>query len=228
MYLAEMPLHVKIIKRKYWFRPRCKCVQKLRFWRSHPVHLRALPCSHTTSSWYYIYHTNPVLFGSICPRHASDWGSLKVLTTSSHQSSQDTWCSNKVNPTAFLLDSSNIHRRAARLIQWLILRNIGIQLIAQKNRYMLLWANEYLSTQNQLFLTGFQRPDGQSFSHIPKVFNLVFVLANPSFIGLLSPSSILDYRLITLFFAPCPPLGRWRNTTVRKTVFRIYKSKKDF
>ena len=83
---------------------------------------------------------------------------------------------------------------------------------------MLLWANEYLSTQNQLFLTGFQRPDGQSFSHIPKVFNLVFVLANPSFIGLLSPSSILDYRLITLFFAP-GPLGDEEIQPWEKIVF---------
>ena len=99
---------------------------------------------------------------------------------------------------------------------------------------MLLWANEYLSTQNQLFLTGFQRPDGQSFSHIPKVFNLVFVLANPSFIGLLSPSSILDYRLITLFFAPCHPwedeeIQPWEKPfsafTSRKKTFKSWKWK---
>ena len=74
-----------------------------------------------------------------------------------------------------------------------------------------------ISTHKAFFLTGFQRPDGQSLP-IPKVFNLLFVLGEPKLYWLIPRSIGLSaYHTI---FCTLSFLGK-TNATVRTLSFSI-------
>ena len=90
------------------------------------------------------------------------------------------------------------------------------------------WANRYLNTytKSTFLWPGFSAQTGKVFPY-SKSFQLGFCSREPKLYWLTLPAALLDYRLITLFSAPCP-LGKWRNTTVRKNCFPHLQVKKEF